>query len=313
MRAADTHPWSIVLAGGEGERLKRFAAECFGRPLPKQYCTFTGTRSLLEHTLDRAAELSGRDRVVAVLASDHAPLAEPQLRGRGVRAAYQPANRDTLPGLLLPLAVVKARDPRATVVVQPADHFVFPEARFVETLRSAARAAENLGDRVVLVGAEPDAPETDYGWISPAHELPVGEARPVRAVYGFTEKPTASAAATLAGLGALWNTFVFAAKVDTLWELCRARAPEIVGRFDALLPKLGGRDERAAIAAAYADMPRRNFSTDVLQASRVALAVTELTDVVWSDWGRPERVVETLDRLGFEPSFRRDAAFAAAG
>jgi mannose-1-phosphate guanylyltransferase len=312
MFADSVRPWSIVLAGGEGERLKPFVAERFGSPIPKQYCAFVGTRSMLEHALDRAAVLSGTDRVVAVFAENRASLAEPQIAGRGVRALYQPSNRDTLPGLLLPLAAIKARDPKAVVVVHSSDHFVFPESRFIETTRSAARAAETLGDRVVLVGAEPTEAESDYGWISPAHELPLSEPRPVRAVYGFVEKPNVELAATLAGLGALWNTFVFAAKVDVLWDLCRARAPEIVGRFDALLPKLGGRDERAAIAAAYADMPTSNFSTDVLQASRGSLAVVELTDVVWSDFGRAERILETLDRVGFRPSFQKHPALAVA-
>ncbi|HYC77595.1 MAG TPA: hypothetical protein VEI02_08210, partial [Planctomycetota bacterium] len=58
-RAEARRPWSIVLAGGSGERLRAFTESRFGRPLPKQYCTFTGSRSLFEHTLDRAARLSG--------------------------------------------------------------------------------------------------------------------------------------------------------------------------------------------------------------------------------------------------------------
>jgi mannose-1-phosphate guanylyltransferase len=46
--------WSVVLAGGEGERLKPFVRELLGYEKPKQYCTFVGTRSMLQHTLDRS-------------------------------------------------------------------------------------------------------------------------------------------------------------------------------------------------------------------------------------------------------------------
>jgi mannose-1-phosphate guanylyltransferase len=37
----------------------------------------------------------------------------------------QPANRETAPGLFLPLLWIARRDPEATVVVFPADHFIF--------------------------------------------------------------------------------------------------------------------------------------------------------------------------------------------
>jgi hypothetical protein len=60
--------WSVVLAGGEGERTRAFITSWLGYHKPKQYCTFTGTRSLFQHTVDRADALvsperpSGRNR-----------------------------------------------------------------------------------------------------------------------------------------------------------------------------------------------------------------------------------------------------------
>ena len=32
-------------------------------------------------------------------------------------------------------------------------------------------------------------------------------------------------------------------------------------------------------------------------------AVMELTDVLWSDWGKPERIAETLRRIDRRPAF----------
>lgn len=309
---AAARPWSIVLAGGSGERLRAFTTERFGRPIAKQYCAFTGARSMFEHTLDRAARLSGPERVVSVVAREHLADAAPQLSHRGGLALVQPANRDTAAGILLPLAAIRARDPKAVVVIQPSDHFVFPETRFLDVLRDAVRAVATLPEKIVLVGVEPDAPEPDYGWISPAQEIASAGGRPVRAIYGFVEKPKEEAAAALAALGGLWNTFVMAARVDVLWDLCKRRVPDVVERFEAALPDFGGRREREAIERLYADVPKRNFSTDVLQPESAALAVVELRDVVWSDWGRPERILETLSRLGLEPSFPAAAPALAA-
>jgi mannose-1-phosphate guanylyltransferase len=46
--------WSIVLAGGEGNVLGRLFSAGWARPRPTQVCTFVDSRSMLQHTLDRA-------------------------------------------------------------------------------------------------------------------------------------------------------------------------------------------------------------------------------------------------------------------
>ena len=60
--------WSIVLAGGDGVRTNEFIRRRFGYEKPKQYCTFVGSLSMFQHTLDRAARLTPWERVVVVAA-----------------------------------------------------------------------------------------------------------------------------------------------------------------------------------------------------------------------------------------------------
>ena len=47
----------------------------------------------------------------------------------------------------------------------------------------------------------------------------------------------------------------------------------------------------------------KNFSSDLLQHVPAQLAVVELTGVLWSDWGKPERIAETLRRIDRRPAF----------
>ena len=56
--------WSIVQASGDGGRVRAFIQHWLGRPKPKQYCAFVGGRSPFQHTLDRAARLCRRERIV---------------------------------------------------------------------------------------------------------------------------------------------------------------------------------------------------------------------------------------------------------
>ena len=187
--------WSIILAGGEGTRVSTLVHRWLGRPKPKQYCAFVGTRSMFQHTLDRASRLTPPDRMVTVVAHSHRHEALAQLDGRGGNTIlFQPANRDTAAGVFLPLTYIRARAPQATVVLYPSDHFVYPEDRFLEAVRRAVRIAESHPDRVVMLGVAPDRLELDYGWIQPGQSLADLPEEPVQAVRSFLEKPDAAQA-----------------------------------------------------------------------------------------------------------------------
>jgi mannose-1-phosphate guanylyltransferase len=297
--------WSIILAGGEGERVRPLIQRWLGCHKPKQYCTFVGTRSMFQHTVDRATRLTPPARTVAVVARGHRPDAVEQLTPRGIGTlVLQPENRDTVAGLFLPLTYVRARDPDATVVIYPSDHFVYPESRFLEVVRQAIGVAESLSDQVLLLGVMPDRLELEYGWILPGVALPVrGLDAKVQTVQAFLEKPTAMQADVALSSGALWNTFVMISKVSTLWALGTKYFPDILQPFDRLEQTIGSPEEGHVLDAIYQDLPRKNFSSDLLQRVPESVAVMELTGVLWSDWGKPDRIAETLRRIARTPAF----------
>lgn len=302
------NPWSIVLAGGEGTRVGSFVQRWLGRPRPKQFCAFVGTRSLLQHTVDRAAHLTPAARSILVIAQTHRQEAMTQLDGRGVGTVlFQPANRDTGAGVFLPLTYVRARDPLATVIIYPSDHFVYPEERFLATVQDAVLVAERLYDRIVLLGVAPDRLELDYGWILPGERLVHAGTNPVQTVRTFLEKPTAPQADDALANHALWNTMVMTAKVETLWSLGQQCFPELIERFERLGRAIGTSEEARVLETIYQTMPSRNFSSDLLQRVPDRVAVTELTNALWSDWGRPERITEALRRIGLTPAFPLEA------
>ena len=295
--------WTIVLAGGDGERLQPFIERWLGRPVPKQYCTFVGTRSMLDHTLDRAAALSKPGQMITVVARSHRHLlrSRPSRRSDG-RFVFQPTNRGTAAGVLFGLSHVPEVPPNATVAILPSDHFVHPEWRFLRTVRAAARAVERHPERLVLLGVAADGVELDYGWITPGDVLPPSDGRPILTVASFCEKPTRERAMAVRRLGGLWNTMVVIAKVRTLWALAEAHLDALVPYFEGVRETLRGGDSRR-LNDLYTDMPARDFSADLLQQIPHRTAVMELTGVTWSDWGRPERIVQSLLALGTQPHF----------
>ncbi len=300
------HLWSVVLAGGEGTRMSSLVHRWLGRHVPKQYCRFTGTRSMLQHTISRADRVGDAGRRIIVSRDTHRDELIRHLppRDRGT-VLYQPENRGTAAAVLLALDRIRARDPNALVAIYPSDHFIHPEPAFTGVMARAVDAVTRFPDRALLLGVEPDGPETEYGWIQPRSLLGAVEGMPVRSVSAFREKPGVKTAAVLLEAGGVWNTHILVARASTLWELSVRHIPETA------LPLEGegwSGASRALLQRVYADLPVRNLAEEVLQREPGRLAVMGMRGIGWSDWGRPERVVRSLRTIGREPAFPLELA-----
>jgi mannose-1-phosphate guanylyltransferase len=301
---AGSRLWSIVLAGGEESRLGSLIRCWLGTPKPKQYCTFVGTRSLFQHALDRAAKLSEWEHIVAVISRKYERDARSQLKGRaGCMILAQPAHANTVAAIYLSLTHIRARDPQATVVVYPSDHFVYPESRFLQAVHRAVWTVQWLPDRLVLLGIPPDHLELDYGWILPGERLDASNNYQVSTVRSFLEHPTVAQADSALGSGALWNTNVLAAKAKVLWELGWQCCPTMMVWFERLAEKIEISKEANTLETIYQDTMAYDFSSDILQLVPDRTAVVEMTGVLWSDWNKPERIAHMLRRIGRQPAF----------
>ena len=222
------------------------------------------------------------------------------------RVLWQPMNADTAPGIFLPLTSILARDPQATVVIYPSDHFISPEDLFLSAVDHAVRGSKELGGRPVLLAAKPDGLELEYEWIKPGRRLGwTGEAT-IQAVETFFEKPDRATAHEARAVGCLWNTMVLIAKGKELWSLGWKCVHEIMSRFEWLKATVDTHEEPRVLEAIYEAMPRRNFSSHLLQCSPDRLAVMEMKDVLWSDWGNQDRIVSGLEKIEKRPAVMED-------
>jgi hypothetical protein len=69
-------------------------------------------------------------------------------------------------------------------------------------------------------------------------------------------------------------------------------------RFERVAPVLGTFREREVLEEAYATMPAVNVSNGLLQPNPPNLRALRVRGVLWSDWGNPSRVRQTLERIG---------------
>jgi mannose-1-phosphate guanylyltransferase len=297
--------WAVVLAGGEGTRVRSFLQQVCGGSGLKQFSAVIGTRSMLRCTLDRIGRLIPPERVLIVVSSQHRADAEKQLgHWPQQNIIYQPKNRDTAPGILLPLAHITNRDPSATVVVFPSDHFIVDEERFIGAVRQALAELRENSSKMILLGMTPqEGEETEYGYIVGTARVPLrGEVSPVA---GFVEKPPLSQARELIQRGALWNTMVFAVDNGVLWEMVQRTSPVLYHAFRLIQMTLRRNLSPRALEHVYEVIPAVNFSSAICEPLAARLCVLPVPDIGWSDWGTAASILRTLKKLG------RFDAFAA--
>lgn len=125
----------------------------------------------------------------------------------------------------------------------------------------------------------------------------------VRGVQLFLEKPSRADATAMKASGGLWNTMIVAARVRTLWQLGWGLFPEVLSLFEKLREAIDTSREGAVLDGIYEVMPSWNFSVDLLSRATKQVAVMPTEGILWSDWGRAERIIETLRRVGRQPNF----------
>ena len=294
----------IILAAGEGRRLQPFVRQWRGDDLPKQYVDFTGAGSLLEQTWRRAERLIPAERLLTIVNRshfDHREACRQLMERHAGNVIVQPENKETGPGLLLPLLHLQRRHPDGVAVILPSDHFIREEALFMGHVDLACRVVEQDSSRLVLLGVEPSGPEPDYGYLLPGRRMEDGAGSCVRRIIQFVEKPDRETAGSFIRRGALWNTFVMVARVERLLLLIRWMAPSLYAAFDRVREVIGSVREREAVEAVYQGLAPVNFSERILQsadAHRVArLLALPVRGVGWSDWGSASRVTADLPRM----------------
>lgn len=296
----------IILAGGDGKRLRPFVNRLRGDALPKQFVNFVGTRSMLEHAFHRAEKLVPPEGLFTVVSKDH--LGYPEVRrqiGSRPRGTIieQPENKDTGPGLLLPLMHLYKRSPESVVVVFPSDHFILEEDLFLSYVQVACRAVERDPSRLVLLGIEPSEPEPEYGYILPGANVKNLFPLDLRRVSRFIEKPELGAARELVLKGGLWNTMVMVFKAKTVLDLARSATQRLYNSFQQILEAIGTPREKDVVEETYRHMKPVNFSKGLLeplwQPRRSCLAVLRVRGVIWSDWGSGQRIVNVLKKTGY--------------
>jgi hypothetical protein len=271
----DIQPWCVLLAGRESVQRPRIAPEA-----AKAGMRSTSVRDPLMDSLKRAASVSSRERIAAVV-----PGSELQWRRGGFRdlepanIVAQPTYRGTAYEVLLALLEFEHRvDPLTPFLFLPSDHVVSEEQVMTQSLLGMVEWIRGEPGTIFLLGAVPEEPHDQLGYI-----VPWNDARQVpSSVYEFVEKPDTRQARKLINAGGLWNTFIFGGTIASMVTLFQpAFDGAITGFRHATRAANDGRIETDALTALYGTFTGADFSQDVLAKQPDRLKVLSLPRCGW--------------------------------
>jgi mannose-1-phosphate guanylyltransferase len=263
----------VIIAGGSGTRLWPLSTPDY----PKHLLKINGdSRSLLQHTYDRAREIT--DKIYVVSDSSHIEHVKEQLSDLPEEAfIVEPARRGTANCIVAALVYISKRhDADEPIASIHADHYIRDTQGFKHSFKVATDASKANG-RIVLVGVEPAYPATGFGYIE-KNDL-FDESNLVYGVKSFKEKPDFATAKQYVNSGNyLWNCGYFVGSVNTFKDKMKSFAPGLLANYEKLESA-----EDAAFQDAYLGLESDAIDYALIEKVQDLLVVPASFD--WMDLG----------------------------
>lgn len=300
--------WSIILAGKENHSTHPLLQRWLGGGKPKPFCTFVGSRSMLQHTWDRADQLSHPNCKITVVSKPYLHETCSQLGGRAPGVILtEPKHYGMVASLYLAITYLQTKDQDATVVAYPSDHFVYPEGLFLKTIQRAVWAADRLAEHVILVGVAQPRSNFRSGYIRPDRQLGWVFTSPIYAVREVRETPIHRVHEKMGDESGFSNTSVIVAKSEILWKVGWKNLPFVMALFEEFKEAIGTSYEKTELKKLFQQLKSNASALNSLFQGSDCLAVMEGQGVTWSNWETPDQIIENLATIGKQPRISRES------
>lgn len=280
---------AVIIAGGRGVRFwPRSRIE-----RPKQLLAPLGGPTLLRRTFERLRNSFPAENIWVATAQRLLEAVSCELpEVPSGRLIGEPVAKGTAPAAGLAAALILDQDPDALMGVFPADHHIGNEQQYHELVESALTAAD--ADRLIVLGIQPQRPETGFGYIEFADPIQPGHSQAVP-VTRFREKPDRRTAEEFVRSGRLyWNSGQFFWRAAVLAEEMLRHMPDT---WTALAAIAGGDAGEIGerLAERYRECAHVSVDTGILERSDRVWGLAA-PDIGWSDLGSWESLQTLLPK-----------------
>jgi mannose-1-phosphate guanylyltransferase len=284
--------YCVIMGGGIGSRFWPVSR----KDRPKQFLDFFGTgRSLLQQTFDRFAQIIPVENIYIATNESYADLVKEQLPEiKDNQLLLEPTRRNTAPCIAYAAYHIQAINPKANIVVTPADHLILQEQHYLKNIQTGLNFVDKFPSLLTL-GVKPSRPETGYGYIQTEEG---GVSDNIQKVKAFTEKPNYELAKVFFESGDFfWNSGIFIWNVKTIIDAFNRYLPDMATRFNQGLGKYNTPEEKPFINEEYPTC--QNISIDYGVMEKADNVYMLVADFGWSDlgtWGSLYDLAEKDDR-----------------
>ena len=265
---------TVIMAGGSGSRLWPLSRSLY----PKQFLPLTSSKTMLQETYDRVADIS--DAFMVICNEEHRFIVAEQMRSLSVKAdiILEPVGRNTAPTIALAALQATQNGEDSLLLVLAADHVIGDAAEFKSQIAKATPLAE--AGSLVTFGIVATGPETGYGYIRRGE--PQGDGF---AVAQFVEKPNLDTAQSYVDSGEYyWNSGMFLFKASRYVEELQKYRPDILAACQAALANTTPDMDFVRIdEAAFKACPDESIDYAVMEKTDSAVVIP--LNAGWNDVG----------------------------
>src|SRR6195952_5655351 len=283
------HQYAVIMAGGIGSRFWPMSRQNF----PKQFLDILNTgQTLVQATFQRLTDFIPPENIYVVTSAEYIPIVKKQLPMiRRENILGEPSRKNTAPCIAYISFKLMQKDPKASLIVAPADHLVLDRIAFKKVCLEAFSFV-NKHNALITLGITPLKPNTGYGYIQRELQSVTDN---VYKVKTFTEKPNLDLAKTFLASGDfLWNAGIFVWKVKNILTAFEKHLPEMYEVFMAEKDKFNTPAELDALKEIYPQCTNISIDVGIMEkASNVYLIPSSFG---WSDLGTWNSAYENIEK-----------------
>lgn len=278
---AHTSNHLVIMAGGVGSRIWPMSTS----DRPKQFIDMLGVgRSLIQLTYDRFEGVCASENVWVVTNKQYEQIVREQLPEiPAENILLEPCRRNTAPCIAYVSWRIKAKDPKANIVVTPSDAIVLNVPEFRRVITQSLKFTSET-DAIVTLGIKPNRPETGYGYIQADLSTSSPRNKEIFRIDTFREKPDLETAKRyIQQNNFFWNAGIFVWSVSTIVNAFRIYAPAISKVFEGLLNVYGTDKEQEMIDKLYPECEKISVDYAIMEKAEEIFVCP--ADFGWSDLG----------------------------
>jgi mannose-1-phosphate guanylyltransferase len=278
-----------IMAGGIGSRFWPVSRTGY----PKQFLDLLGTgKSLIQWTYYRFKNIIPKENIYFITNQQYITTLKEQIpEVSDSNIISEPSRKNTAPCAAYFAHKMMALNPKANIIMSPADHLIMDEKSFERTTLDALEFVSQH-NALLTMGIKPTRPDTGYGYIQYDVEEELDK---VYRVKTFTEKPSLELARTFLKSGDfLWNSGIFIWNVKTIMEELERYLPEMNEVFLQATDVYNTPAENDVINELYSQCTNISIDYGIMEKAKSVYVIPSYFG--WCDLGTWESAYENSDK-----------------